>query len=153
MMHCSQQILNIGAGPHLLGGTQKHPHLPAADLGEQLLLFRLRVRMVDKGHLLRRDVSRQQLPSDIVIHIEAAVPLGRGQIAEDHLGQALPPPLLPYAQHTGDAGVELAARIVRQQRVHQPLVQPDLPSVRRDAEHIVLGGVHLTCVYPCRPLR
>ena len=43
--------------------------------------------------------------------------------------------------------IDLGARLIRQQLVDDPLVQPQLAPVAGDLEHIVLGRVHRAAVY------
>ena len=75
-------VLHIGPGAHLLGGAEQDAHLPGPHLAEQLLLLRLGVGVMDKGDLLTGDASRYQFVPDVLIDIERAVPLGRGEVAE-----------------------------------------------------------------------
>ena len=77
---------------------------------------------MDKSHLLRRHALGHQLLFDVVIHIERAIPMGRGEVAENQLRPFLGLRIMPDLQHIFYAGVDLALRVVRQFRVGQPLV-------------------------------
>ena len=56
------------------------------------------------------------------------------------------------AQDVGDALVYFRIGLIRQGRIYNALVQTQLPAIRRDAQHIVLAGVHGAGMYFLRPL-
>ena len=82
MVDSHKAVLHVGPGAHLLGGAEQDAHLPGPHLAEQLLLLRLCVGVMDKGDLLTGNACRHQLIPDVLIDIERAVPLGRGEVAE-----------------------------------------------------------------------
>ena len=67
VMQGDEPVLDIHARSHLEGAAHKDAHLTSTNLGEQLLLFRLGVRVVDKGDLLRGDASGDELVADVLI--------------------------------------------------------------------------------------
>ena len=78
-------------------------------------------------------------------------PLWRGKIRKNKLRPSGPCRLLPYPEHGVYAGVHFAARVVREQRVHEPLLQGQLAPVRCHFQHVVVPGVYLFPPYPLRP--
>ena len=146
MMHGDKQPLHVGPGAHLRRAAQQHAHLTGTNLGKQFLLFSLGIRMMDERDFALRHARADQLRADVVIDVERPVALRRAHVAKDELRQLLLPALLPDSQHVAHAGVQLAAGIVRQQGIHQALIQADLPAVRRDGEHVVHGRVNRTGV-------
>ena len=108
---------------------------------------------MDKGHFLLRHTRRNQFGADIVIDIEGAVILRRGEITEEKLCQPFLFSLLPDPQYIGDTGVDFTSGIIRKQRIHQPLIQSQLPAVRGDFKHIVHGRIHHTTVDCRSPFR
>ena len=153
MVDCNQAILHVRPGSHLLGTAEEHSHLPGTDLGKEFFLLRLRVRFMDKGDFRFRYSCRHELRFDIIIDIERSVILGCGQIAEYQLRQSLIFPILPDLQYVIDTGIQLAARIIRKQGIHEPLIEADLPAVRSDLQHVVDGRIHISAVYLCRTFR
>ena len=85
---------------------------------------------MDIGDLLFRDASCDQLIPDVVVHIPRAGPR-RGQVGKYQLCRPVFPRLRPNLVDLVRTGVGLAAGIVRQGRVEQPLVKCQLPAVRR----------------------
>ena len=124
-----QPVLDVGPGSHLLGTAQQDPHFACTNLGEQFLLFGLGIGGVDEGYFALRHPRRQQFLFDVIIDVELPISLGGGQITEQELGQLLVLSFFPDLQDVADAGIQLAVRVIRQQRVHKALVQADLPSV------------------------
>ena len=75
--------------------------------------------------------------------------LRRGNIAEYQLCQAILCTILPDSEHVVDAGIDLAPWIIRQQRIDQALIQPQLSSVAGNLQHVVhprinTAGVNLS---------
>ena len=97
---------------------------------------------MDELNLLFRNPACNQFVPDIVIDVKRTVPMRRGQVAEHELRQLLRIPFFVDAQDVFHAGVDFTARFVGQQRVHQPLIQPQLSSIRRNPEHVVLLRVN-----------
>ena len=139
-----ETILYVGPRAHFCGAAHQDAHLPAAYLREKLLLPHFRVRFVDKGNLLLRDALRNQFSTNVIIHVEvlaarfvrqkrvcirrillrSRLAARGGQVAENQLRQLFRRPFAPDADNVLDAGVDLAARIIRKKRIHQPLVKP-----------------------------
>ena len=89
-MECHQLGLNIRACTHFLCGAKEHSDLAGPNLAKQFLLLGLSFCRVDICDLFSGDSFFNELLAEIVIHIELAVVVRRGQIAEDHLcGSAL----------------------------------------------------------------
>ena len=145
-MHSDQAILHVGSGSHFLRAAHQHPHLAGTDFAEQFLLFRFRIRVMDKGDFLRWNAPGDQLRLDIIVDIEAAVIRRRGHIAEQKLRQFFLLPVLPDGEHLIHAGVYLASWIIRQHGVHQPLVKADLPTVRSDFQHVIYRRIDAAAV-------
>ena len=155
-MDGNQPVLHIGSGSHFLRASHENPDLAASHFCEQFFLFCFRICRMDKGYFLLRHTCRNQFGADIVIDIERAVILRRGEITEQKLCQPRLFTLLPDPQYIGDTGVDLTSGIIRKKRIHQSLIQPQLPAVRGDFKHIVHGGIYDTavdCRSPFRQLR
>ena len=73
-----------------------------------------------------RHPGGKQLCANIIVDIERAVSLGRGHIAENQLRQIILFGFVPDTQNIVDAGIQLAVRVIRGERIHQPLVKADL---------------------------
>ena len=101
---------------------------------------------MDELDLLFRHTGVEQLGADIIIDVERTVPLGSRHIAENQLGQLLLFGVVPDAQDVVDAGIQLTAGVIRQSRVHQPLIKTDFATIRRDFQHIIHRGVNRTAV-------
>ena len=69
--------------------------------------------------------------------------LGCGNIAEYELGQLIRLPVPPDLHDIVHALIDLGSRLIRQQRVDDPLVQPQLAAIRSDLEHIEIGRAHV----------
>ena len=69
-MDCHQTILHIGSSPHFGGTAQQHTHLTGTHLAEQLLFLDLRIGVVNKGNLLCRNASGNQLGTNVIINGE-----------------------------------------------------------------------------------
>ena len=152
MVDSDQAVLHIRTGSHLLGTAKKHANLSGADLGKQLFLLCLCVGIMDKCDLCCRDTGCHQFTLDIVIDVEGSVILRCGKIAEHQLCQLPVFSVFPDLQHIVHTGVELASRIIREKRVHESLVEADLPAVGSDLQHVVNGRIHAAAVHPGRPL-
>ena len=135
-------MLYVCSSSHLEGGTHQHPDLASAYLGEQLLLLRITVGVVDKFDLIGGDAHLNEFTPNVIIDVEATVPLRSGQVAKYKLCRFLIRCLLPNIEDILYAGIDLASLIISQHGVNQPLIQSGLSSVVGDEEHIVLGGVH-----------
>ena len=68
-------------------------------------------------------------------------------IAEDKLCAFGRLAAFPCIEHIFHDHIELAARIVQQGRVSQPLIERELASVIGDSEHIVLVGCDCTAAH------
>ena len=147
MMHGHQQGLDIGACAHLCSAAQQDTHLAAADFGEQIRFLTFSISVVDELDLRFRHPGGKQLCANIIVDIERAVSLGRGHIAENQLRQIILFGFVPDTQNIVDAGIQLAVRVIRGERIHQPLVKAGFTSVRGDLQHIVHRGVNRTAMH------
>ena len=84
---------------------------------------------MDKGDLAFRHSLQGELFLYVLIDIESPVIFRRGHIAEDKLRLLLLHTLLPDISYIFDTDVYLAPRIIRKLRVHQALVESDLPAI------------------------
>ena len=141
MVQGDQLFLHIGARAHLLRGTEKHPDLAAADFPEQLLFLDLGVCSVDIGYLFSRYTHGDQLVPNGVIDVEMSIVMRSREVTEDHLGRALIGGALPDLKDILRTGDYLAGLALRQQLVHQPLIQRQLAPIVGDDQHIVLRGI------------
>ena len=158
--------LHIGAGTHLLCGTQKHPDLSGTNLAEQFLLLGFRIGGVDECDLFLRDTLGDQLFPNIIVdvlevahHSHAVLHLhiddlgGGGQVAKHKLGSGGVHGFLPNPVDRIGTGVGLAGFAVTQHGAHQPLIQRQLSSVVGNQKHIILGGVDHLVSHPFCPFR
>ena len=67
MMQSGQPLLDIGAGAHLLRGTDQDSHSIVADLFEEHLFFGVRIGIADGGDLVTRDATGDQLFDDFIV--------------------------------------------------------------------------------------
>ena len=169
-MQRNQSVLDVGTRPHFGSAAHEHAHLTGAYLGEQLLLLDLRIGFMDEGNLLGRHTVSDELFPNVVIDVEGVLlrgiirkkgfasilrssrctrALGCGNIAEDELGQLILLTGFPDAQDVADAGVDLAGRIIRQQRIDETLIEAELAPVAGDLEHVVHRGIDLL-IMDCR---
>ena len=108
---------------------------------------------MDKGDLLPGHTPGHQLVPDVVVEIERFLALlGRGDVAENELGQLLGRPLTPEPQDVLHAPVDLGAGLIRQQGIDNPLVQAQFAAVAGNAQHVVNVGVYEPAVDLLRPL-
>ena len=155
-MQSNEFILDVGACAHLLGAAQQDAHLAGADLGEQLLFAHFGVGLMDKGNLLGGHALGDEFLPDVLIdrkgrfrlvqrhrvlqsvegrvvqrlrHLFGGPGLGRGNVAEHQLGQLVSLAVPPNLHDIVYALVDLGARLIRQQLVDDPLVQPQLAPV------------------------
>ena len=142
MMKCHKLRLHIGAGSHFLRGTDEHPHLTGAHLAKQLFLLRLGVCRMDIGDFLCRNALGNQLVSEIIVHIELAVAVGRRQVAEYHLCRFPIGGALPNVKDILSTRAHLTCLAVGEHIVHEPLVQGKLSAVIGDEEHVIYAGIH-----------
>ena len=142
MMKCRKLRLHIGAGSHFLRGTDEHTHLTGAHLAKQLFLLRLGVCRMDIGDFLCRNALGNQLVSEIIVHIELAVAVGRRQVAEYHLCRFPIGGALPNIKNILRTRAHLACLAVGEHIVHEPLIQGELSAVIGDEEHVIHAGIH-----------
>ena len=89
---------------------------------------------MDIRDLLRRNAACDQLVPNVMIHAEPAVfrRCRCGQIGENKLRRSLFGSLLPDVEYILHDQIQLAARLVRQGRVDNTLVERQLSSVVGD---------------------
>ena len=141
-MECCQPCLYIGSGAHLGCAANQHPHLPGTHLLEQLLLFHICWRFMDKGYFLLGNTHFDELGTEIVIDIKAAIKMRGAQIAKHDLGTPLVCGFLPNVIDILGTGRCLTVLIVRQHGIHEPLIQRQLPTIAGNLKHIILGSIH-----------
>ena len=179
VMERDEPVLDVHSGPHLKRTSHEDAHLSGTHLAEQLFLTNLGVRFVDEGDLFTRDAHSDQLAANIVVDRKRSVRfhavfgqlrlqcaklrtvkrlalclgrgrLWRGQVTKDELGELVCLPFLPDTENVIYTPVHLAAWVVRKVGVDDALVKPELSSIRRNFQHIVLCRVHLAAVNLCR---
>ena len=152
IMDRHKTILHIGARTHFGCTAQQHTHLAGANLSEQLLFLDLRVGVVNKGNLLCRNAAGNQFGANVIVNGEGSIflrrkcggfqrvarngnlfrfrrSLGCGNIAEHKLGQLVRLAVFPDLQNVVHTQIDLAACLIREVRVDNPLVKPQLPSI------------------------
>ena len=67
--------------------------------------------------------------ADILIDIEGSIVFRCAEVAEKQLGQLILLSFLINPKHIPHTGVELAVGVIRQERIHQPLIQSQLSAV------------------------
>ena len=179
VMQRHKAVLHIGPGPHLLGTAEQNAHLAGTDFREQLLFPHLGIGLMDKRDLFGGHPLGDELLPDVLIHrkgrfrlrqrhrifqgvqgrivqrlchFSCGACLGCGNIAEYELGQLIRLPIPPDLHDIVHTLIDLGSRLIRQQRVDDPLVQPQLAAIAGNLEHIVLPGVNAPAVYLGRPL-
>ena len=157
MLRCKQR-LHVRARSHFLRAAQQDAHLTRAHLCEQLRLFLFVVRVMNERDLAGRHAVPDQLVPYIGIHAERCrlyrshavrhafdllLSLWRGQVAEYKLCPFGGCKFLPEPEHLLYRGIDLAARLIRQKRIDEPLVQRQLAAIVCNFQHIVLAGVYI----------
>ena len=153
VMDGNQPILHIRPCPHFLGTAQKHTHLTGADFGKEFFLFCFRIRVMDESDLCFRNPPGCQLGFDVIVYIKRAIIFRSGQIAENKLRQLPVISLFPDPENIIYAGIQFAPGIIREQRVHQPLVKADFPSIGSDLQHVIDRWIDAAVVYLSRTFR
>ena len=105
-----------------------------------------------EGVLLRGIIGKKRFASALRSS-RCTRALGRGNIAEDELGQPILLPGFPDAQDVADTGVDLAGRIIQQQRIDEPLIEAELAPIAGDLEHVVHRGIDLLIMDCCCTFR
>ena len=144
MVQGDQTVLHVSARTEFRSGSHQDPHLTGTDFGKQFLLSGLCICFVDKGDLIFWDPFCNQLFTNVIVNVKASVSLGGGKVTETKLRGAVCFCILPDSKHVLDTPVYFALRIVRQNRIDQPLVQSTFPAVVRDLEHVVLRRLNLS---------
>ena len=129
MMQSDQLCLNIGTCTAFLCTSQQNPHLTGTQLGKQLLFLYFRICIVNEGNFVFRDAAFNQLGFHIIVYIEFTVCFRSRGVAEDNLCQPVIGGFIPDIKDFLYAGINLAVRVIRQQRIHQTLIQSDFASV------------------------
>ncbi len=96
---------------------------------------------MDESDLLLRDTHCFESVTKRVVDIKAAVAMRGRKVAKDHLCRAFICSALPYFKHIHSTRAHLAGGTVRQQLIHQALIQSELSAVVGDDQHVVLAGV------------
>ena len=143
-MQSNQAVLYVSARTEFRSGTHQDPHLTGTDFGKQFFLSGFCICFVDKGNLFFRNAFCNQLFTNVIVNVKASVSLGGGKVTETKLRRAVCFCILPDSKHVLDTPVYFALRIVRQNRIDQPLIQSTFPTVVRDLEHVILRRLNLT---------
>lgn len=97
---------------------------------------------MDIGDFLCRNALGNQLVSEIIVHIELAVAVGRRQVTEYHLCRFPIGGALPDVKNILRTRAHLACLAVGEHIVHEPLIQGELSAVIGDEEHVIHAGIH-----------
>ena len=151
MMQRNKAFLHIEASAHLGSRANQHADCTRFHFAAECVLFCGSVRIVNICDLVSWYTLGDQLIPNIVIRTETTAVLAcrRGccKVAEDKLCAFGRLAAFPCIEHIFHDHIELAARIVQQGRVSQPLIERELASVIGDSEHIVLVGCDCTAAH------
>ena len=84
---------------------------------------------MDKCDFFLRYTGLDKFSADILIDIEGSIVLRCAEVAEQQLGQLIRLSFLINPKHIPHTGVELAVGVIRQKRIHQPLIQSQLSAI------------------------
>ena len=87
---------------------------------------------MDKCDFFFRYTGLNEFGADILIDIEGSIVLRCAEVAEQQLGQLIRLSFLINPKHIPHTGVELAIWVIRQERIHQSLIQSQLSAIRCD---------------------
>ena len=108
---------------------------------------------MDKCDFFLRYTGLDEFSADILIDIEGSIVLRCAEVAEQQLGQLIRLSFFINPKHIPHTGVELAVGVIRQKRIHQPLIQSQLSAVRCDFQHVIDRWVYHTGMHSRRPFR
>ena len=151
-MDCHKFVLHIGPRAHFGSAAKENTHLAGANLAEQLLFLDLRVGIVDKGNLLCWNAPGNQFRANVIVNGEGSFflrrecggfqrvdrngrlfrfrrSLGCGNIAEHKLGQLVRFTVFPDLQNVFHTQIDLAALLIREIGIDNPLVKPQLSPI------------------------
>ena len=134
-------VLHICPCAHLKSTAHKDTDSAPPDFGKQFLFAHIRIGVMDKGDLLRRDSPCQKFIPDVIVHTECTVCFWCGQVTEHKLRQLFLFSVFPVPVNFFHAGVDLAPRIIRQERVGKSLVQSQFSPVIGYLEHVVFPWI------------
>ena len=183
IMQGNQPVLHIHTSAHFEGAAHQDTHLTSTNLCKQFLFPGLCVCVMDEGNLLCRNATGNQLGANVIIgskgriggieHCEGiesgsigafflrllcaflrrSLCFGCRDVAEHQLGQLLSLAIAPNAENILHANVDLRALFIRQIGVNDPLIQPQLSTIRGDFEHVVLPRLYDAAVNLRRTIR
>ncbi len=93
---------------------------------------------MDERNLFFRYTAFDQLQAQIVIHVELAVVVRGGEIAEHQLRGSLLGGFEPYPIDVVQAGIDLAGILIREHGIVQPLIEREFSPVVGNLQHVVL---------------
>ena len=158
MMNGNHTFLSVHANTHFPSRTDQDTDLALIYICEQLFLFCVSVRFMDKrdflcGNFLLNKPGFNVLIQSSAFHIDFrivclssfrfALPLGRGHITENQLGSfdlAAFTILLNYIVGTA---VDLASFLIRKTWINHSLGIGNLSAVAGDLQHIVNAGIYV----------
>ena len=92
---------------------------------------------MDKCDFFLRYAGLDEFGADILIDIEGSIVFRCAEVAEQQLGQLVRLSFFINTKHIPHTGVELAVGVIRQEWIHQPLIQPQLSAIRCDFQHVI----------------
>ena len=111
-MGSNNLVLHIRTCAHFLRAAHQDSHFATAHFFEQLLLFRLSIRLVDKLNFRFGNTTLDQLLSYIRVDGKLACTLWSGEVAKEELRQFFITVFLPYTEHLVYAGVDFTAFLI-----------------------------------------
>ena len=183
IMQGNQSVLHIHTSTHFEGTAHQNTHLTGTNLCKKLLFPSLCIRIMDESNLLCRNATGNQLGANIIIRSKGRIGgiersegiesgsirtfflwllraffrrslcFGCRDITEHQLGQLVSLSVLPDAENILHAHIDLRTLFIRKIGVNNPLIQPQLSSIRGDLEHVVLPRLYSAAVNLCRAIR
>ena len=183
IMQGNQPVLHIHTGAHFEGTAHQNTNLTSANLCKQFLFPGFRVCIMDECNLLWRNTTGNQLGTNVIIgskgriggvecckgiesgsigafflwllhaFLRRSLCFGCRDITKHQLCQLLSLAIAPNAENILNAHVDLRALFIRQIGVNDPLIQPQLSTIRGDLEHVVLPRLHNAAMNLRRAIR
>ena len=106
---------------------------------------------MDKCDFFLRYTGLDEFGADILIHVEGSIVFRCAEVTKQQLGQLIRLSFLINPKYISHTGIELTVRVIRQKRIHQPLIQPQLSAIRCDFQHVIDRRVYHTGMHSRRP--
>ena len=87
---------------------------------------------MDKCDFFLRYTGLDKFGADVLIDIKGSIVFRCAEVAEQQLGQLVRLSFFINTKHIPHTGIELTVGVIRQERIHQPLIQPQLSAIRCD---------------------